>query len=196
MQSVKNLGIVFNNTLTWSNHVNSVVGATYNRLRTLWSTQSFTPQRIRLLLAKSYLMPSLLYGCEMFSCCDSASRRRLNVIFNNICRYVYGIRKYDHISAHSTLLYGVSLDNLLKIRTLLLLHKIVYTESPPYLFDRLVFARSNRGKMIIPIRHRTLISDWQFFIHALRLWNTLPHSIQTTSNATHFGKLAFEVFSS
>lgn len=195
VHSAKNLGIMLNYNLTWSSHINSAVGATYGKLRSLWATQAFTPKRIRILLAKSVLMPSLLYGCELFSCCDSVSTKRLKLIFNNICRYVYGVRKYEHISPFSTKLYGVSFENLLKIRTLSLLQKVVFTKSPSYLFEKLSFARSNRGNILIPLRHRTLVSDWHFFIHSIRLWNNLPNHIQTTSNATHFRKLLFEHYS-
>lgn len=169
----------------------SIVGATYNKLRAFWSTQAFTPQHIRLLLAKTYIMPSLLYGCELFSSCDSVSNRMLNVLFNNICRYVYGIGRYDHISNYNSKLYGVTFNNLLNIRVLLCLHKIVYEKTPPYLYDRIRHTRSNRGNMLVPLRHRTLVSDWQFYIHSIRLWNTLPHYLQTTSNASRFKSFLF-----
>lgn len=195
VDSAKNLGVIFNRTLTWSNHVGSIVGATYNKLRALWSTQSFTPQRIRILLVKTYIMPTLLYGCEIFSSCDALSRRRLNVVFNGICRYVYGVHKYDHISNYNTRIYGVSLDNLFKIRVLLLLHKIIYGKLPSYVFDRLKFTRSSRGCIIVPVRHRTLVSDWQFYVNAIRLWNALPHFIQNTSSAARFKTIIYEHFS-
>ena len=64
VKSSKNLGIVLNNNLTWSHHINALVGQVYVKLRTLWSVQYFTPLNIRLLLAKTYLIPSLTYGCE------------------------------------------------------------------------------------------------------------------------------------
>ncbi|XP_059225793.1 uncharacterized protein LOC131997928 [Stomoxys calcitrans] len=67
----KNLGVVINSTLTWSNHIDSVVGQGYSKLRALWATQSVTPLRIRSLLAKTYLVPGILYGCELFANCDS-----------------------------------------------------------------------------------------------------------------------------
>lgn len=194
VSSVKNLGIIFNNTLTWNNHINSIVGTVYNKLRTLWATQSFTPLNIRVLLAKTYVMPSLLYGCEVFSNCDSVSRRKLNIVFNNICRYVYGVRKYDRISHLSIQLYGISIDNHFKLKALVFLHKIIYLRQPPYLFRRLSFARSNRGTKLILFRHRTLTSERQFFINVLPLWNTLPHSIQTTSNVIHFKVLLINYF--
>lgn len=148
-----------------------------------------------MLIAKAYLMPSLLYGCEVFANCDSASRKKLNTLFNNICRYVYGVGKYDHISQFSIKLYGISLDNLFNVRMLLLLHKIIYSKLPPYLFQRLTFARSNRGNKLTTFRYKTLVSEWQFFINVMPLWNTLPHTIQNTSNIIQFKTLLFDHFS-
>lgn len=194
VSSVKNLGVIFNDTLTWHNHINNIVGSTYNKLRILWSSQPFTPQNIRILIAKTYLMPSLFYACEIFSNCDSVSRRKLNTVFNNICRYVYSIKKRDHISHIAVRLYGNTLDNLFKIRALVLLHKLIYTGQPPYLFHRLNFARSNRGNKVIPLRYKTLVSQRQFFVNVLPLWNSLPHTIQTTSNALQFKRILTNFF--
>ena len=84
-------------------------------LRTLYTLQHITPLNIRVFLAKTYLMPRLLYGCEIFPYCDSTSKSRLTVAYNAILRYVYGIRRYDGISQHSKSLYGVELMDLLKI---------------------------------------------------------------------------------
>lgn len=195
VQSAKNLGIHFNATLTWKTHVNAIIGAAYNKLRALWITQYFTPQRIRLMLIKTYIMPTLLYGCEIFSNCDSVSKTKLNLLFNNIVRYVFSLRKYDHISSYTDKIYGVTLDGLFKIKVLTSLQKIIYLEQPDYLYQRLTFSRSNRGRILIPFRHQTLTSEWQFFIHAVRLWNTLPRNIQTTSNAYQFKKALYNIYS-
>ena len=195
VSSSKNLGVVFNNTLSWNNHINCTVGKTYGMLRTLWATQHCTPLNIRTILAKSYLMPVLLYGCEVFACCDSSSKKKLNLAYNSIIRYVFGIRKHDRISSYSQRLFGLSFENILKSRVLILLHKIIYLKEPTYLFNRLNFARSNRGKKLIPIRHRSLISEWQFFYNAVRLWNLLPNRFQTNNNAIQFKNDIFKHFS-
>lgn len=172
--------------MTWSNHVNTVLGQTYGKLRSLWATQCYTPLKIRLLLAKSYLIPGLIYGCELFANCDSGSKRKLNSLYNNIVRYIYGLRRYDSVSNFSKSLYGITFENLLSSRALIFLHKIIYTRNPPYLYEKLSFTRSNRGKKLVPLLHRTLVSEWQFFINAVRLWNSLPHNIQLISNAIKF----------
>lgn len=190
----KNLGIIFNDKLTWSHHVNAVVGQTYAKLRSLWRTQYFTPQNIRVLLVKSYIMPGLLYGCELFASCDSVSKQKLNVIFNNVIRYVHSLKRFDHVSNFSHSLYGVSFENLLNIRTLAFLHKIIYTGKPSYLYQRIQFNRSNRGRKIVPLTRCSLVSEWQFFIHAVRLWNSLPYDIQLLSNANTFKKNIFAIF--
>ena len=82
----------------------------------------------------------------------------------------------------------------LKINALTLLHKVIYTQEPSYLFNRIQFAISNRGKQIIQLRHRTLIFEWQFFTNTIRLWNSLPNPLQITGNALKFKKMLFSNF--
>ena len=80
VESVKNLRVIFNKQLNWSDHIKAAnCGKTFAMLRKLWMTQYFTPIPIRMLLAKTYLLPTLIYGCELFASCDAVSRRRLNV---------------------------------------------------------------------------------------------------------------------
>lgn len=191
VDSARNLGITFDRHMTWTNHVVATSGRVYGMLRSLWCSQWFTPFSIRMLLAKTYLAPTLLYGCELFAFCGYNDRRRLNVTFNNIARYVFGLGRRDSVSAFSGQIYGVSFDNLLICRALIYLHKIVYTRCPSYLFEKLTFMRSSRGHRIVQIRHRTHMSDYQFFINVIRIWNQLPLQLQTTSNASQFKKLLF-----
>lgn len=188
VKTAKNLGIVFNSNLTWSDHINSICGRTFSMLRNLWQIQHITPIKIRSLIAKTYLMPVLMYGCELFASCDALSKRKLNATFNNIIRYVYELRKYDHVSSFSHRLYGNSLEDLMKTRVLSFLHKIINTQQPWHLFNRITFARSRRGKKINSFNYNSLISTWQFFIYSVRLWNMLPNNTQTISNAQHFKK--------
>lgn len=195
VNSAKNLGINFNNSLTWSDHINYANGRTFSMLRTLWQTQHCTPLKIRALLAKTYLVPILIYGCELFASCDTRSRRKLNVMFNNIVRYVYGLKKYDRVSQFASQLYGINFDNLLKIRVLIFLHKIIYTNQPEYLYERLDILRSNRCKRLRSFKHVCKFSEWQFYIYAIPLWNSIPHSSQLISNALKFKKNIIEFFS-
>jgi len=157
-------------------------------LRLLWSSQYFTPFHVRLLLCKTYLVPTLLYGCEIFANCDQASKHKLNVLFNNIARYIFKRKRTDHISEFSKQIFGITFDHLLNLRALMTLHKIIFTKEPEYLFNRITFTQSSRNNKILIPRHRTLLSERQFFVHSARLWNLLPTSSTFISNTNLFKK--------
>ena len=86
---------------------------------------------------------------------------------------MYGIRRYDGIPGiqYSKSLYGVELIDVLKIKASTLLHQVIYTQKPYYFFNRIQFARSNRGKQIIIYKYNTavelvtkpIINHWQCF---------------------------------
>ena len=185
--TAKNLGITFDRTLSWNSHISSVVGKVYGMLRFLWSTQEFTPLSIRLLLSKTYLLPTLLYGCEIFANSSQASKHKLNVLFNNIARYIFKRHRHDHISEYSKKIFGYSFENLLNLRTLATLHKIIFSKEPEYLYRHITLSQSSRNNKIIIPRHRTLLSERQFFVHSARLWNLLPIST-TLIQSTHLFK--------
>ena len=112
VHNVKNLGIIFNNSLNWSNHTNAICGKTVAMLRSLSLAQYFTLFNIRMLLAKTYLIPNLMYGFEQFSSSDSVSRNKLKVTYNSITRYVCGRRRYSRISEFPYYkIYNTSFEN-------------------------------------------------------------------------------------
>lgn len=186
VEIAKNLGIYFNRSLSFEYHIRITIGKVYGMLRSLWITQPHTPKDIRLLLAKTYIIPVLLYGCELFVNMDSLSKQKLHVVFNNITRYVFGLRRYDSVSSHSKQLFNMTLENLLNLRSLILLHKIIYTDQPQYLKEHVQFMRSSRTKQVKPIRYNSLISERHFFVNTIRLWNALPISIQSICSVPNF----------
>ena len=187
VNSAKNLGVMFNRTLSWSNHINLSIGNVCSRLRSLWVTQEYTPLNIRIMLAKTYILPSLLYGCELFVNSDSESKRKLKVVFNKITRYVFGLKYNDnHVSEMSKKIYGMSIDKYINLRSLILLHKIIYTKEPFYLYEKIKFCRSNRSLNIIVPRHNSSFSEHQFYIYVIRLWNNLPNFIKFIVSAEKF----------
>ena len=70
----------------------------YSMLRCLWASQYYTPPKIRLFLAKTYLITTLLYTSEVFSCSNSKDTAKLNSAFNNIVHYIFCLRRFDHVS--------------------------------------------------------------------------------------------------
>lgn len=191
VNSARNLGMIFNRTLTWNDHLTKVIGKIYGSLRVLQVTRSFIPTKTKLLLAKTLLLPIMLYGCEIFCNLDSATNRKLNVAYNNIARYVYNLRRYDHVSSFAVRISGCSLDNLLNFRSLSYLHEIIQTKQPDYLHGKLNFPHSTRSFALILPRYNFLITERQFFVHVIRLWNSLPISMRSVRSTRRFKCLLF-----
>ena len=139
-----------------------------------------------MLLAKTYLIPTLLYSCEIFANCDTISNRKINVAYNNIARYVFNIKHFDHISIYSKEMLGMSLNNFLNFRPITLIHKIISNKEPTYLYHKLTFTKSNRINQIIHKKYKYLLSERQFIPFATRIWNSLPKNIRNIGNHVQF----------
>lgn len=132
-----------------------------------WLTQRYTP------LAKSLITPVLMYGSEIFNDCDSVNKRKLNVTYNSIARYIYGLRRYDNTSHYAKSINGQSIYWFFFIKFCKRINHCTFTIR--YL------SRSTRSCNLIPIRCNYLVSDRQFFIYSVRLWNSLPLSLRKIS---------------
>lgn len=196
VDKAKNLGVYFNRTLTWNDHINAVVGKSYGVLRNLSVSKKFIPLNTRKMLVKSLVVPILTYGCEVYCNSDAASTRKLNVVFNNAIRYIYGLGRYCHISNYSKNLFGVTFENYLKIKTLTSLFNIIQTQKPPYLFHQIRFSNSHRNEQLLIPRFSCLTSERQFFINGIRLWNALPREIRRTELLVVFKRSLFALFAS
>ena len=148
-----------------------------------------------MLLAKSFLLPTLFYGCEIYASCESTDKYKLNKLFNTITRYVFCLRKYDHVSNFSVKLFSMSFDDLLKYKVLLFLQKIIVNKEPFYLSNKLKFLSSMRFTNIQSIRCNYLVSERQFFVFAIRLWNLLPPYLTLIKTSVHFKSKLFEFMS-
>ena len=168
LQCAKKLGITFNSQLSWTNHINTICGKTYAMLRNLYGIQYFTPFNVRMLLAKTYQIPTLLYGYELFVGLNSVSRNKLNVTYNNIARYIFGRSRFSSTSHFSYKIYCMTLESLLQYRKLIFLQKIIYLKEPDYLFTRLLFSRTNKGYGINVVRYIKQMFERYFYINTAR----------------------------
>lgn len=186
VRTAKNLGLVFNENLSWNDHIATTVGKVYNGLRLLWCSQRSIPTATKMLLAKSLLLPVLTYCCEVFCNVDYNTKRKLNIIYNNLARYVFNKRRFDHISAYSKQITGLRFEDLITYRSLILLHGIIQSHQPDYLYNRLNFPNSQRTTVLIQPRFNCLQSERTFFVHVTRQWNSLPIQLRRITNAHTF----------
>lgn len=195
VSKVKNLGFHINTTLSCENHINNAVSKVYYALRNLRRTASFVPFETRRKLVIQLIVPIITYSEVVYSRLDSRSSHKLLVAFNNAARYVFGLRKFDHIAIYSSQLLGCSLINYLELRNCIFLHKLIHGKIPHYLYEKLQFCKSSRNMNLLIPSYNFMSSSRLFFVSAIRLWNSLPINIKIVSNKNHFKHLIFKHFS-
>ena len=65
VRTAESLVVTLSKELNWSNHVKMKCEKTFTMIQNLWMLQYFTPTNIRILLAKTHLLLTLMYGTVM-----------------------------------------------------------------------------------------------------------------------------------
>ncbi|XP_041984069.1 uncharacterized protein LOC121736751 [Aricia agestis] len=194
--TVTNLGIIIDNNLSWNAQVNDVSKKVYHSLHKLKTLQNFLPLNTKILLVQTLIFPILDYADSCYLDVTEELLYRLERLQNLCIRFVFGLKKYDHVSAFRSKLKWLPIRLRRNSHILSLLYKILYNPiSPSYLIDRFNFARSLdipcrsnvRTNLSLP-SHRSNFFSYSFTVHAVRLWNSLPHTIRDSPSFAVFKK--------
>jgi hypothetical protein len=111
------------------------------------------------------------------------------VAFNSCTRYVFNLRRYDHLSTHRNELFGVPLFDYYDFRVLSFFFKLILTQRPGYLFADLISARSVRtSNFIFP----SVSPGASVLVRGVCLWNQLPLAINNIRSVAAFGRAVME----
>lgn len=186
VSKAKNLGVFFSNNFSWSDHIDYIVGRVYASLRSLWASAKYLSTEIRKRLIVALIMPIISYCNPLFSAMDAGSLQKLQVAFNSCTRFVYRLRRYDHVSALSNRILGMSLCDYFKLHKCIFMFKIILFRSPSYLYENLQFLRSNRSYNLLVPRAKFVQTRNTFFFQSVLLWNQIPNAIKNSCTITAF----------
>lgn len=185
-RKVKNLGLLFNERFTWLDQAEMIAKKVYAGLRSLWPLANKTPQRTRLTLAKSLLLPHFSYGCEIFSHgLDTYSKKPIEKALKSIVRYVYGLPRLESTAPYIGRFLGCSLESFFKFRSLCLLFKIIRSGSPGYLSEAFRMLQSSRASQLDLPQHGTGLEK-SLFVKGVIDWNGLPAFLRNEGSYERF----------
>jgi hypothetical protein len=119
--------------------VSCVVSHSFSNLRLFYRFKRYTSRDLRIYLVRSLIVPIFLYfDVVYFSSLTGTEFRRLELAFNACTRYVYGLRRFDHIFEFSGEILGCTMLEYLKLRLAGFIRKIDIVGAPVYLSSRLV----------------------------------------------------------
>lgn len=193
----KCLGVIMDRKLCFVPHIDYVHSRVYGILRRLYCLNIYVPPWVKKRLAHALLMPQILYGLEVISGTSAGNFLKLKKLTNTVVRFVYNIRRREHISEHVKLFLGTSFSNYVDQRNIYLFHKVIKTGLPAPLCDLFHFSRSSRNSQIVIPRIFNSTFEKSFVVRVARCWNQLPIELRIFSHSNNAFRLKiFNYFSS
>jgi len=177
-KNVLNLGVIFDQTLSWTDHCTKVVQKVFGTSAQLRRNFSFIPPNIRKLLILSLAMPHFDYCSVLFTDLSVTNDMRLHRAMNACIRFITGVSRFDHISPYYQQLGIAKLAVRRKFFVCDMVLKVIKLKSPIYLYDSYTFSvstnvrstRSSKLSLAIPT-HRTEKFHRSFLIQSSKFWN-------------------------
>lgn len=199
---VKNLGVIFESNLSWTSQINNIskkVNFTFHSLRRL---QNFLPFETKITLAQSLLLPLLDYGDVCFLDATEELWNKLERLQNLGIRFIFGLRKFDHVSAFRAQLKWLPIRRRRDLHILSYLYFILFSPlSPKYLRERFQFfvprgvpCRTAVSLRLMAPSHCSSRFGGSFTSKAVRLWNSIPHDIRASTSINIFKRKVKEHF--
>ncbi len=177
----------FDKTLSWEHHINYVSGKIYGMLSCLWKVAKSTDKRFKLLLFKAYLLPHFLYADIVLFGMNGLCKRKLNMCYNSCVRFIFNLRKFDHISSYVNTVLGCSLSDYMESKAYFFILNVTKFRSPDYIYERLNFAVhfNENQRLIVPASQCRALHD-SLLVNGVKVLNSIPIVIKKLQTITAF----------
>ncbi|CAK1577919.1 unnamed protein product [Parnassius mnemosyne] len=192
---VKNLGLYLDSCMSWTSQINEVSRKMFAALSSLRRLRNFLPTVTKVTLAQSLLLPILDYADICYLDITEEQLNKLERIQNLCIRFIFGLRKYDHISEFRKQLKWLPIRLRRNTHILSTLYSVLFNPSTPhYLKDRFQylslthnrFLRSSVNLSLSTPSHSSSFFKKSFTVTAVRLWNSLPLHIRRAQSLHSF----------
>ena len=184
---VKNLGVIFDDNLNMTKHVDRTVRAAFFKLREIAYYRRFLTVDSLKTLIHAYITSRLDYcNSVLFGLPDNVLCK-LQSVLNAAARLVSGTCKFDHISPILKCLHWLPIKKRIQYKIILLVFKSLNGLAPPYLSEKLVrkpdngLRSSNQNLLIVPRKNLKSYGDRSFCTAGPKLWNSLPRNMRQMS---------------
>lgn len=183
VSEVRNLGLIMDNTFRYKSHVSKCIQRAYANLKMLYPHRSLISSHLKTTLCESLVLSHVWFGSPVyFPCLDSETMLKLQRLQNSCLRYIYGIRKYEHVSHKLREVSWLNVKNRLLLLSATFYHRILLTKSPPYLYARIRYRTDihnvnvRRKNMISLPKYKLTLFKRSFTYHIWQTYNGISES--------------------
>ncbi|MEL7308753.1 MAG: reverse transcriptase family protein, partial [Pseudomonadota bacterium] len=185
--SLKYLGVLFDDSLMFDKHVITVCKSAFIFLRSLYRIRRFLKRDTVLLVINAFVMSRIDYCNAILSYCNKYSIKRLQRVQNCFARLVYCLPRFSSTSALIKQLGWLRIAQRVDFKLCCLAHKCIYGSCPDYLKNLIapvsssatpLFLRStSKCLLYCPISRASFVRR-SFSFCVPRLWNSVPDYIR------------------
>ena len=120
----KNLGVIFDRSLSWDRHVATVTQRCFGILTGLSHLRGHLPTAVLSALINTLVFSQIRYCISVYGNGKKGNLGRLQKIINYAAKVLFGRRKHDHVSDLLERLGWLSAEGMATYHTLCLTHKV------------------------------------------------------------------------
>lgn len=195
--SVRNIGVFFDETLSFEKHINYVVSRCNYYIRNMFCIREFLDRKSLVTLVHSLVMSHLDYCNSVFYGVPNKFLRRMQSVLNRAARLIFGLPPRCSTTAYLIKLHWLPIKARIEFKICLMVFKILKSQEPKYLYD-LLKPYTSDTEMRLRIADDTYRLEEprasggrSFFTHSFsycapRLFNSLPLSFKECSTIDCF----------
>ena len=193
--SATSLGVVFDDHMSFEEHIKQVCRSSFFHLRNLSRIRSYLSKESAEVVIHAFITSRLDYCNSLLFGLPNYLLKKLQHIHNSAARIVTRTGRYEHITPILIQLHWLPVQYRITFKILLLVYKALNGLSPVYLTNLLSYRTSTRSlrsisneQLLVPRSHTKTYGDRSFSIFAPRLWNNIPLDIRKSSCVDYFKK--------
>jgi len=192
---VRDLGVHLDNQLTTKKHISLLTRTCFFHQCRLHQIRRTVGREVTQRLVSAVILSRLDYFNAILAGLPDATVRPLQRVQNSAACLITGVSKHEHITPVLHQLHWLPVEYRIKYKLGVLMHHIHRRQCPDYLGDivQLAATASSRpglwsanSDMYKMPRLKTVLGEQAFSHAGPAIWNSLPASIQASTNTTAF----------
>ena len=191
--TVKNLGVIFDQDLSFNSHIKQMSRTAFFHLRNIAKIRHILSLKDAEKIIHAFVTSRLDYCNSLLSGCSKKSLKPLQLVQNAAARVLTGTKKRDHITPVLASLHWLPVKARIEFKILLLTYKALNGQAPSYLKELIVpyqparaLRSQNSGLLVIPRICKSRMGGRAFSYQAPLLWNNLPGSVRGADTLSTF----------
>ena len=186
----KNLGVLFDNELTFEAQIKKVVTSCFSTIRLLARIKYFLSSEQLNTLVCSLIFSTLDYCNALYYGLNVETVEKLQRVQNTAARLVLKVNRFDHVSTNEMFekLHWLKIKERIVFKILLIVHKCVNGQAPEELSDMFQQVKSDRTRKLDVKYCNGLMGERAISVSGPKLWNALPQEIRLETSTDDFKK--------